>query len=238
MPYAAHPRIQTPPDDQRVWRYVDLTKLMALLEYRELYFANVDELAIEDPFEGTLTRSTINELRRGRSLGDGFYNVRLIQEGRSLVYASCWHLSARESHAMWKLYVPNKQGIAIQSTIGRIKQAVQAIPHAVFMGAVQYVDYESAESEPETSPQCVALWKRLGFEYERELRVMVAPESDANAAVPGLSCGVDLGALIEAVYVAPTSPDWIAHLLERVFLRYELEIRVEQSSLDDPPLTI
>ena len=41
------------PDSAVLWRYMDLTKLMALLEDRALHFARSDLLG--DPFEGSMT---------------------------------------------------------------------------------------------------------------------------------------------------------------------------------------
>lgn len=41
----------------KVWRYMDFTKFVSLLDKRELWFTRADEL--NDPFEGTLSRMSL-----------------------------------------------------------------------------------------------------------------------------------------------------------------------------------
>ena|ERR1700704_931633 len=51
-----HPKITPPTDpDQRVWRYMDFAKFVALISRRELYFCNLEVLAATDPHEGLLS---------------------------------------------------------------------------------------------------------------------------------------------------------------------------------------
>ena len=46
-----------PPSDAILWRYMDFTKFVALLEMRALFFARSDKL--NDPFEGSLPKRNI-----------------------------------------------------------------------------------------------------------------------------------------------------------------------------------
>lgn len=70
--YNEHPTFQAPEDeDVKVWRYMDFTKFVSLLDKRSLYFCRVDKLG--DPFEGSLTEMNvkaredfIEELWKGR----------------------------------------------------------------------------------------------------------------------------------------------------------------------------
>jgi hypothetical protein len=49
---ASHPRFVAPSNPEiRLWRYMDLSKFIALLQDRALYFARADKLG--DPFEGS-----------------------------------------------------------------------------------------------------------------------------------------------------------------------------------------
>ena len=49
--YNFHPVFEQPSDvNVRVWRYLDFTKLVSLVDSRRLYFTRADKF--EDPFEG------------------------------------------------------------------------------------------------------------------------------------------------------------------------------------------
>jgi len=51
--YEAHPVFVQPDDPNvKVWRYMDFTKLVSLLDSRTLYFTRPDKF--DDPFEGSL----------------------------------------------------------------------------------------------------------------------------------------------------------------------------------------
>jgi len=81
-------------------------------------------------------------------------------------FVSCWHISHHESEAMWKLYARAESGIAIQSTVGDVKERLR--PHN--SGAVIYYD-------PSQDVLCSSifgphdiLFKRSHFSWEREYR--------------------------------------------------------------------
>ena len=53
-----HPAFSPPSDDAVLWRYMDFTKFVSLLDRSALFFARADKL--NDPFEGSV--SIINML--------------------------------------------------------------------------------------------------------------------------------------------------------------------------------
>ena len=53
--YKESPYCDPLPDDAVLWRYMDFTKFVSLLEKSSLFFARADKL--EDPFEGYLPRA-------------------------------------------------------------------------------------------------------------------------------------------------------------------------------------
>lgn len=230
MGFATHPSVRTPPDEVRVWRYVDFTRMLALLESRALYFSSVEVLALEDPYEGLLATPTVVRMRAGpREVAE--HNLAAMRTGRRLVYASCWHQGEDESLAMWKLYVPQNQGIAIQSSIAGIKRAVSSSRIGVFIGAVNYIDYDIEDAD-DFNALFLALRKRRSFEHEREVRVLVGPRADGAL---GVAVPVELDVLVERIYVAPTSPPWIRDLIEKLTRRFGIMVPVVHSSIDDAP---
>ena len=62
--FAEHPDLNPPQDNAVLWRYMDFTKFVSLLDRRALYFSRADKLG--DPFEGSL--SHINRLTRPHRL--------------------------------------------------------------------------------------------------------------------------------------------------------------------------
>jgi len=48
--FEPHPNFNLPNDEARVWRYMDIGKLVALLNTATLFFCRLDRL--RDPYEG------------------------------------------------------------------------------------------------------------------------------------------------------------------------------------------
>ena len=84
------------------------------------------------------------------------------------------------------------------------------------------------------------LHKRLSFAHECELRAVIWSFEDINAPLiprgsPFASIDIEPSALIHAVYVSPTAPDWFGVLVERLLARYGLSCLVERSKLYERP---
>jgi hypothetical protein len=67
-----HPIFQQPPNpNTKIWRYMDFAKYVSLLDPNGLWFSRMDKLGeslgdkLGDPFEGTLSRATIEYMREG-----------------------------------------------------------------------------------------------------------------------------------------------------------------------------
>jgi hypothetical protein len=69
-----HSAFFPPKDNCTLWRYVDLTKLLSLLENRTLHFTRADEF--DDPYEGMPSPAVIRLMRNPDSNG-GFPVERL-----------------------------------------------------------------------------------------------------------------------------------------------------------------
>lgn len=65
MPFVSnHPAIPSvPSDDQVIWRFMSLEKLLSLLVSSKLHFAQLKSLQQEDPFEGHYTPAHVKLLR-------------------------------------------------------------------------------------------------------------------------------------------------------------------------------
>ena len=249
-----HPIFREPNDPNiKIWRYMDFTKFVSLLECRSLYFARAD--LFEDTFEGSLSRATFT-WRAG--LYEGLWLdpkeleklSKAREKLRKQIFLNCWHMNARESAAMWKLYARSNEAVAIQSTYQLLHSC---LPENTYVGQVQYIDYEEdyLAEDHEFRPY---MHKRMSFEHERELRAMIyIPSDDPNRYLSiavkdrearvgepvgdvGRAVTVNLNALIERVYVAPTSPTWFNDLVLKVMNKYELNKPLINSALDAKPM--
>ena len=242
-----HPSSKEPENlNAQIWRYLDLSKFLSMLEKNALYFCRVDQLG--DPFEGSRPQGedaywedllkqdeTKDEVIKHNSK----FTNKMRRMSRQRMYANCWHLNEHESAAMWNVYSRDAASIAIQSTYERL---CNCLPDTINIGLVNYIDYET-ESVPFGNGFNYFLHKRKSFEHERELRAMIwtmsmkngEPEWDIPPEQTGLNIPVELAELVEQVVIAPEAPDWFLEIVKAVVRRYKLELRVRQSSLSATP---
>lgn len=231
-----------PPGNAKIWRYMDFAKFISMLDKEALFFSGADKLG--DPFEGSFPKANINK-RRGvwTTQISGNAPPSLSEYYRLFVQRTainCWHLNDYESDAMWKLYLKSGEGIAIQSSIGRLIASLKKYAQSkIYVYRVEYVDYETFKiPEDSLSPY---FYKRISFKHENELRavIQIDREGQINADkipfINGVYVPVDLEKLIERVYVSPTCPDWQKEATQSIIDQYELDRRVRRSKLSEQP---
>ena len=246
--YSEHPYFEKPEDENiKIWRYLDFTKFVSLLDKQALFFARSDELG--DPFEGSFSKANV-ELRHKiyRDLAELEKFLRdfrtFSREMIRFTIINCWHINEYESSAMWKLYLKSNEGIAIQSTFKRLTECFdKSSEFSLHIGKVKYIDY-NIDWLPEGNTFYPFLHKRISFEHERELRAIIQKVPSKNGRIDltlkvfehGAYIPVNLNILIEKIYVSPTSPDWFYGLTKSIIEKYELQKEVVRSSLADDPV--
>lgn len=115
--YEIHPNFNELAEESKIWRYMDFTKFVHLLESESLFFTRADKF--EDPFEGVSSmanQSLRNEIYNGKIPPEAF---KLLDDfskmARMYTFVNCWHLNDYEAAAMWKLYLQSNEGVAIQT---------------------------------------------------------------------------------------------------------------------------
>jgi hypothetical protein len=104
---------------------------------------------LDDPYEGHVSSESLSayaakELRQVSPPGDDLIKNFLskiktaAQETRKGIFVNCWHIADEESAAMWKVYAPAGQGIAIKTTAGMLKQCFRLAPESIFLSPVAY----------------------------------------------------------------------------------------------------
>jgi hypothetical protein len=244
--YKRYRGLKIPEDETKIWRFMDFTKFVSLLDKEALFFVAADKLL--DQFEGSSPKPTV-ESRSQEKLGGLFGGItysKLTEEAfknfRQLMYINSWHLNNYESAAMWELYLKSDEGIAIQSTVRKLKDSFKNTKEDISIGKIKYIDYKKdtiAESL-RGSPMGPYFFKRKSFAHEQELRALYTSLSEPykeEPNPPGLYIKIDIDTLIDNVYVSPMAEQWFYDLVTSVVKKFNVSKNVKQSSISsDSPL--
>lgn len=99
-----------------VWKYLDLSKFLDLLLYKKLFMSRSDKF--EDQYEGTFSEPTFDEIKKITENNPNFLDF--YKSRREKIVISSWHINEYESFAMWQIFTQKSEGLAIQSTLGKI----------------------------------------------------------------------------------------------------------------------
>ena len=145
---------------------------------------------------------------------------------------------------MWRIYSKDGYGITVQSTFSRLRQILETDVNNDFMlGLVQYIHYNS-EPMIEMSRAAPFIYQRKSFEHEKELRAVVdlfpsgvdRSTLENGSENAGVKVPVNLGVLLEKVYIAPLAPTWFAELVGAKMKKHGLNVVPIHSNLDDDPV--
>jgi hypothetical protein len=220
----------TLPEDNNtiVWKYLDLSKFLDMLLSQQLFMSRSDKF--EDQYEGTFSEPTFEEIKKIAANNPKFLDY--YKSHREKVVISSWHINEYESFAMWQIFTKNNEGLAIQSTIGRLKEALQperAIEQ--YIGNVNYIDYKK-EYIPFDDTFFPFLFKRKSFQYEREVRIISDVSAQNIPVNDGLKINVNLNELIEKIYIHPKSENWYKKLVIELVSKLDFKIEIEKSDLE------
>jgi hypothetical protein len=200
--YQHRPDLDQPEDEVVLWRYFTLVKFEKLIKDQSIYFCRADKF--DDPLEGRTPRGTVREMYRSSPpfVAGAVQMVRDMFRGKT--YVSCWREDKEESQAMWSSYAANATGVAVKTTVGRLKSSITSDVSFV-LARVRYLDLESHPNVNDVHQQM--LIKSLDFQGESEVRlihladvaggrldVVMQPKIEA-----GMNLKTDLYDLIEEV---------------------------------------
>jgi hypothetical protein len=227
--------IVQPPPSTKIWRYLSYSKFESLINSEAIFFCQAKRF--EDKYEGSMTlldMGSINgtdlevELRRMYDAPNAW---------RAYTAVNCWHINEHQSRAMWSLYIPDNQGIAIQSTVDRLAKSFEDLTqfgnHR--SGSVSYSSLTDLQLGANfSSSELVFFRKRPEYAYEQEYRVIILSK-DLNKIHlnGGLFVPVNLKTLIELIYIAPNEPNWKKEYIQNAVKH--LNLTVEDSTFQTPP---
>lgn len=140
---------------------------------------------------------------------------------------------------MWKLYINNEYGIAIESTFSQLTKALINTNYSIYTGKVRYIDYDSDEIEFGDMFQPFLI-KRSSYSHENEIRNLIwinEPKNKRNIlnSDRGFNVEVKLADIINTVHISADSPDWFKELVKSLLIKKSLNVNVYKSNLNDAP---
>jgi hypothetical protein len=235
-----------PPPEAKLWRYLSFAKFASLLHSPRLHFTRVDHF--DDHFEGAWPRSDL-EFWTSDTIVRVFHVPSLTEQMRSNVAASCWIELPHESAAMWRLYAPGDEGVAVATTFGKLHNLIKDAgkPDEWLAGAarVTYLDHfntglirnlETGERWPNTMTPFML--KNISYENEKEVRALImalsqTPDGMAFNQIPedGFDLQLNLKDFVDEIVVNPFCRTWFTDTITELCRCYGLDIKVGKSSL-------
>ena len=233
--------LEKPALPDKLWRYMDFTKFIAMLVNRGLFMSRLDRLG--DAYEGWIPETPRAKYR-------GFFQEKFFKRDRQLrkraailrkrVYVNCWHANDNESDAMWKLYLTGEDGIAIYTTCRSLRSALEQSSEELWLYRVIYAD-QTKEPIHGGSMLRACLTKRPPFAHEKEVRLVwwnnraTGQRTKAGGSLEGFYVKCDLEKLMERVHIAPTCNPWFGPIVKDVIEKYGIKAQVLPSVLNLPP---
>lgn len=242
-------------EDVALWRYMDFSKYVAMIQEGGLYFSRAS--TFNDKFEaaaGIASREHVwnehyLEYFRAtiRTPPDGYPSLtgteadidqeasRLLGKLRS-AYArardslvSCWHINDVESEAQWQIYCsPGAPGVAVRTNIDRLWRAMLDKQHAN-IGKVQYIDFKTSFASGDQRIYC----KRSSLAHEREVRAVLP--NDRISPLDGILVKCNLNDLIEQIVISPFAPPWFGAVVRETTSRFGYDFQISASEIQELP---
>ncbi len=158
---------------------------------------------------------------------------------------NCWYHSEYQSEAMWKLYSDQGKGIAVKTTVGKLRRALGSAiaterQTKIFLGKVKYLDYSDSTIAPSdcvVDGHIMPLLKRVSYSHENEVRAFLCPDLDVNNlddfVIKPYMAHCDVFSLIDGVYVSPFVRSPYVKAVGAIAKSFGLPCSVQQSSLLD-----
>jgi hypothetical protein len=192
----------------RVCRYMSFAKLVSMLQSKRLWLSASESLGDkwEVMFDGPQMNTLINRRPPDSSPEAMMEQAKqAIRQLRKRTFVNCWTASKHESHALWRIYCPSPEGVAIQTTLDRLKKSI-ALP----VREVVYGTHGTDGTLPDIAQ--LVTQKRPMFAYEQEVRIVLVKDFTDPKNPERITSGVDVEwdpeKHLEQVWVHPDAPFW------------------------------
>lgn len=243
--YKEDPSCFPPEQSLPLWRYLTFDKFLHLLTKESLYFRRADQFS--DLWEGAYPECCVSrwkeELRDNKV--PKLYLDALKWFPRSL-FVSSWHQNLYESDSTWERYASEgTMGVAIKTNFFKLKDSYHNTNDDVYIGKMNYIDYNSCSCMRGIGPFSIILHKRKNYEEDKEVRCFIfkpmlylnGKSIDINRKdIPkGINIPIDLNFLIEAIYIHPKAESWHIEIIKDIVKKYGYKFEVYESELSKAP---
>jgi len=216
-------------EDTVIWRYMDLPRFLDLLAHKTLHFSSKLQFK-DDPWEGTVPEPVIKKFASRFGQEGWGHLIEQFKYVTARACVHCWFERQHQSVHMWDRYA--REGIAVMTTVHALRKSLNLDSEHLRIARIKYGQHSQYDSgNSGYSALAPLLFKRDGYEDEREVRAIVLP---ADESPSGIDYPVDLTLLIEEVFVSPQYPRWAVPGLSKVILDWA-GLSVNQSTLLDKP---
>lgn len=219
----------TPDDNVPIFRYMDFSKYLDLIEERKLCFCNAKNF--KDKFEGEMPEAFYHNW--SGKYKNGYSSLATEVSKHYSAYISCWNRgnSANdENYALWKIYTHPETGVCIKSSVGSLKRALNNSNIKIF--TVKYIPSFNDSSfdielpiytmqrkadNADTPLTCNVkeVCKLEPYNYEDEIRAIYIDASNDKIKY----FNIDIVDLIDEVYFSPFSETWFHNLVRKTTYR-------------------
>lgn len=206
----------TPSDDTEIIRYMNFSKFMHLITFKKLYFRNVKEF--EDKYEGMMPEGFFKNWDE-KSAVSYRTMIKILDKVRT-AYASCWNsFENTESYALWRIYTDPDAGIAIKSSIKRLRTSLNDDDLKIY--TVRYLKSFDDKNEDIEIPfvfkedsfyRVKEACKLNTYGYEKEIRAIKFGKTSES----GIELSVDTNELINEIYLSPFANEWFKELVKEI----------------------
>lgn len=215
----------------RVWRYMSFAKLVWMLQNKQLWLSSAELL--DDKWEVMLDGPQLNTIINKRPTSVSAEAARdraakIVTTLRKQTFINCWTASEHESHALWRIYCPSPEGVAIQTTLDRLRKSV-GLP----VLEVKYGPHGADGTTPDVGR--LVAQKRPMFAYEQEVRIVLvrdlddAKHPDRRTIGTGLEWDPELH--LENIWVHPEAPFWFMEAVTEAVRRLAPKLSHEGTPL-------
>lgn len=240
--YRDHQLFQQPSSETKIWRYLNKQKIFSLIEKESLFFARVSSL--KDPFEGRypinykkLVLGGMDRFAIDRTPMDRQSSNFIPESAKDSVYICCFTMNDFESDVLWKAYLQDAEGVAIQLTLGKLKNCFDTFDgDGIYIGKVNYLDYKSESFNEGSNLFSPFLHKRVEYTHEHELRgittnfFQIREKTENGVFIP-----ISLQILLEKIVLSPNASKTFEEKLISLCLEKQLGNIVVRSTLEEKP---
>jgi predicted cupin superfamily sugar epimerase len=225
-------------ETQILWRYMDLAKFLSMLEQKALWLARTD--TFKDRHEGRFPeemRKLIEKAYKGFSNSDPS-SVKDADDFQDYLvkntFVSCWHKNSDENMVMWEIYGRDKNAVAIQTSVEKIKESIDVSNingHSLILKSIIYK--KSNEITGVLPYEDCFFIKRPHFSFEKEVRISLdtyTPSNPSKGTPYGYKLPVRINDLVDKILVHPDCSNWFLALVRSIVDKYNIHAPVSRGT--------